>query len=354
MSPTRLRWLPVSARARALLRWSVPLVCLAAVGLPRTAAAADPPVVALELSTTGAVPPRARDILEQRFHLGLKACGLRVVARDANRPEDQVTSSACGTECRRKIASRLQAQYVAGGTVAVRFDNYDMHLWLADGYSGKPVAEVSRRCDVCGIQAAAETMDLVASALRAKLEATRAQAAPIEIVTDPPGAQLTLDGDVVGPAPQSIQLPAGTHVIAARADGYLPAERQLTAVAGVSERVELRLLHAPPPTHRWRRIAGWTALGLGAAAVATGAALVAIDGNRTDCTSSDGGVVAKVCSTHDTATGGWVAVGLGGAAIGSGLYLLFTGRAHREPAQPVSVSLAPWTSGAKLSVQASF
>lgn len=49
----------------------------------------------------------------------------------------------------------------------------------------------------------------------------------IEISSQPPGANLVVDGTPIGPAPQSVKLNPGPHTVKAMKSGYFPQEQKL-------------------------------------------------------------------------------------------------------------------------------
>lgn len=75
--------------------------------------------------------------------------------------------------------------------------------------------------------------------------ALRARPSMLTVTTSPPGAVVTLDGNrTVGPTPLSVDIPAGSHTIAVRRDGYAPESRPLEARFGRAVIVSLDLAPA--------------------------------------------------------------------------------------------------------------
>lgn len=71
-----------------------------------------------------------------------------------------------------------------------------------------------------------------------------ANASQVTVLSDPPGALVSLDGERIGAAPLTRPLPkAGRHTLRIEAPGYAPLERQLTALEGY----DLLLTVSPPP-----------------------------------------------------------------------------------------------------------
>ena len=82
------------------------------------------------------------------------------------------------------------------------------------------------------------------AALRAKL---RPDLATVRIEAAPGGAALTLDGEPVGTAPLTLEVPPGEHTVEARAEGYRPASVSVKAEVGVASSVSLALSPLPKP-----------------------------------------------------------------------------------------------------------
>ncbi|HTN88958.1 MAG TPA: PEGA domain-containing protein [Sorangium sp.] len=78
----------------------------------------------------------------------------------------------------------------------------------------------------------------------ASLKEALAKVASVTVQVEPAGAEVTVDGAAVGKAPLKLPvfLAPGEHEIGARLDGYVPAKRAVTAKAGVTETVSLRLV----------------------------------------------------------------------------------------------------------------
>jgi len=299
-----------------------------------SAAAAPPKVVALAPRFAPKVAQGARKVLDQRLAHGLQAAGAQVVS---GRVVREAVQGACdGAACWRKVGQLFGARYVAGASVAGEERFFELKLWLADARGGRVVARVERRCDICGLKAVADAMDLAASALLAKLRARAARPARIAVVSEPPGATVFVDGKAAGRAPAELSLAAGRHALRVESDGYLPAQRVVQAVAGGLDKLRFRLLRRPPVERsgpRWQPIVGWGAVGLGVATLAAGVTLLALDGGDVDCRS--GVVLAReICSRRDTTVGGWIltASGVALAAGGAAVLLLAPGRRARESA----------------------
>jgi len=326
------RTLSSGKHGQVAARWAAaPLVTLALLGAAARPAQGQVRVAVLPLDVSGQLAPRALQLLDQRLSLGVAAAGMTVVGGSQAKIA-LPSSGGCGPACRQGLASQLSARFVAGGRIAVRYDDYVLELWLADGTTGRTISELQRRCDVCGISAAAETLDLAASELVARQRADRRTPAMVSITTQPPAVELVVDGRPVGRSPQTLALTPGTHRLEAHTTGYLSERRTITSTP--NERLSLALTLLPAgaanaagadlePTARapWRRSAGWSAVVAGLAAVAGGVALLIVDGNAIDC--KVGRTLNEVChSERRTAAVGWTLLGSGVAAAATGSLLL--------------------------------
>jgi len=321
-------------------------VVVCAISVAR-AAQARSSVAALPLEFVGDVLPADREVLRQRMVLGLKGSAFDVVADERVTKLEKGRKGRCDAACRREQAASLRVRYIAGGKVEGKHGNLVIELWLADGYSGKVLARADQRCDICGITEAASFMDLAASSLHAKLNKLLPNPGVITVTVSPPGADIYVDDDPVGPAPQTLELPAGEHTLSARAVGYTPRSRTVNVIAGVREDLALKL--GRDSKSIWRQRAGWISAGVGVAAIITGAALVGIAGNDADC--RNGPEFQNLCSKEvSTAAPGWTALGVGAVALTTGLYLLFTQK--ERPASQPKVTVA--TSGAGLLMSSQF
>ena len=288
----------------------------------------QPQVSVLSLEFSKAVTEGVREAVARRLERGLAATGLAIMPRgELLRSLGDAPPRCEESGCWRKIWVRVGCRFVAGISVVGEDRSYEIKLWLADTRKGAIVARVAERCDICGLQAVADKVDLAASALRAKLAATVRAPARVAVESDPPRAVIVVDGKPHGHAPRELTLPPGEHQLVVSATGYLPATRTLRAVVGVHERIRVRLIPKPPKSSPLRT-AGWVGIGAGAAAVAAGVALFAIDGRGVDCTGERAVPGGQCPKTLSTGAGAWTLTSAGAAAVIAGGYLLY--RAYRR------------------------
>jgi hypothetical protein len=165
--------------------------------------------------------------------------------------------------------------------------------------------------------------------------------------TIPAGAEVELDGALIGRTELKHAILAGPHRIVMQLRGYEIATREVTAVAGETATVDVTLkpLATAPPspdgsgseqrdepssTLRW---APWAVVGAGAAISAVGVTLLVRD---EDPRNADGSLRYE---HRETTTLGAVTTGVGVTAIGAGLLWYFLGR-DDQPSTGASVQAA--------------
>ena len=315
-------------RALSLFAAAV-LVCSGAA--PASARQPASSVAIGALAFTGEVTDGVRAVVVERLRSGLLATGVPVAPTEVvARALGDDFGRCSDPDCWRKLWVKLGSRYVVGGRIEGHDRSYEIELWLADARRGAHLARLQHSCEICGLQAIADRVDLAASALAARLQQTVREPARLAIEVEPATATVSVDGKPRGSGPQELVVAAGKRQITVEQPGYLTAKREIVALSGVEERIRIRLIPGAPPGSGWRT-AGWVGIGAGAAALGVGIALVAIDGQHADCreaTTVAGGQCAGVLST---AAGGWTLSSLGVAALLGGAYLVYRGhRSHRS------------------------
>jgi hypothetical protein len=187
-------------------------------------------------------------------------------------------------------------------------------------------------------------------ALEQALLSIRAHIGEVRVI-GPSGAQLTANGRPIGQLPLAapLRLAEGPVRIEASAPGVVPAATRVAVLGWMQSTVVLQMapLAAPPSTgafpqptpadddtggRRWKTWTGWSLVGLSGAAIGTGVAWLAINGDP-DCGAPAGSVCHHL---YDTKTQGWVAVGAGAAAGAAGAFLIWSVRRV-----PVGVAFGP-------------
>ncbi len=71
--------------------------------------------------------------------------------------------------------------------------------------------------------------------------------AVVNVSSDPPGADILVDEQLVGQTPMRVELEAGKHGFRLSIDGYHDAEELLQLQAGETYQLDLKLIALPPP-----------------------------------------------------------------------------------------------------------
>lgn len=248
----------------------------------------------------------------------------------------------CDAACLRALAAD-SADFVLTGSLSGEERIYTLVLELHDLASGESLTS-EQSCAPCGQSEVEELVEgqttaLVGRALRLDITPAR-----IEVVSRPAGAEVTLDGKVVGTTPLSLAMGPGPHEIRIHHPGFVELSREVVAVRGVSERwdADLRPNTTPTPTPteqprarptRALAIAGWTSLGVGVAALATGSTFLALNHRpyRTRCQGDDVDTDGLCRYRYDGVPWGASLVAVGAAAtITSAVLLGIVGKRRRE------------------------
>jgi hypothetical protein len=286
---------------------------------PESAEAEVASVGTLPLRLDGDLAPPDRAMLAERFHAGVERGGLDT---EPVRAEGADTCEAA--ECRRALAAEAKVPYLVGATVAREGPDYVVTAWVASAETGEMVVEHRAVCEICGVQELAETIEGAGARLRARLDVAVAPTR-MKVVTEPAGARVRIDGTDVGASPVEVPTAAGTHTIEIVRDGYRVEKTEADVRSGVTETFSFRLVRLPK-TPQWLP---WAAIGVGTGLLATGVALIAIDGREIErgCNPDPAGRCEFV---HATLAGGITSGVLGVALIGTGIGLAVYQRRDRR------------------------
>jgi len=296
-------------------------------------------VAVVKLTFSGGVPEAARDLFGDRLVEGLAAAQFEVLSGSVVRQRLTAASvdvAACyGSGCLARAAAALGVAFLVVGSVEEHDKTYEITLELINGRSGAAIGINRERCEICGVAEAGEKVGLAASALRARLEALARTPARFVIRSRPAGAHVRIDGEDAGRTPLDHELVGGVHKLELTAQGYDPLDRTVTAVSGVDETLDLDLV--PLPTKFPYRLAGWTALVAGVAALTIGIWGVVADGSEVTCAVADQGDFGHCPKLHDTARMGAALIGLGAVSAtlgGTWVYFGMRGTPRQSEAAP--------------------
>jgi hypothetical protein len=276
-------------------------------------------VAVIRPAIEGNVPDAAREILTHRLTEGLGTAEFEV--------SGDASAERCGdASCYVSLARTLGVSYLVAAQVKEAKKSYDIALDLITGSTGAIIGSTRERCEICGIEDAAEKMGLAASALRARLEEHVRTPARFVIRSRPQGASVHIDAKAMGRTPLDAVLPGGEHHLTISAEGYDLLDRDFRVVNGVDETLEYDLVRLP--TRFPFKVAGWTGVAVGALAIAAGAWALGIDSHQISCGPAERDKDGDCPRLHDTKAAGAILLGGGAVSATLGGVWLYLGSAR--------------------------
>ena len=226
------------------------------------------------------LPPATDNSLRDSLRDGLRRAGAALIEAAP------IGAGECGDRaCLARLRASIGLRYVVRATLAVVDRDYSLHLELLDTRTGESVNEFREHCPLCGLAEARTRVADGAAALLAPLQGKPIAAPVLTIRSDPPGAQIELDGLPVGRAPFERSVAPGPHRVRATLPGHVASERDLTLADGEASTLQISLTPAPKPPPRGRLM-----LALGVPLAVLGVTLLALDDRKlplgcagTDC-----------------------------------------------------------------------
>jgi TolB-like protein len=281
----------------------------------------------------GNIPEGARELLINRLREGLTAAAFDVTAKDTN-------ATTCNdASCFPALAQSLGVGYLVAGKVEEERKSYEITLELINGRTGSAIGSNHERCEICGMEDAAEKMGLAASALRARLEAHVRTPARFIIRSRPSGAQVSLDGAPAGRTPYDARLTGGEHHLSLTAPGFDPLDRSFSVVSGVDETLEYEMVRMP--TKFPFKTAGWVAIATGALLVVGGIWALSSDSQEIACTPAEKDPQGDCPQLRATRGVGGVLVGAGAVMGTLGGVWLYLGSNAGTVGEPATAARAP-------------
>jgi hypothetical protein len=292
-------------------------------------------LIALEISGDG--PPELRQQLQQHISEGLFAEGQTVTDLEQTLVLLKDTPELIGcssTACLERIAEVLGAQRFVRAVVTASGATYELKLELLSTSEDQPVLNsVQDSCAVCTI---AELNTLAADLARKLLLPNTDQRLSVRIATEPPGANIVIDGVEAGESPLDTTLKIGLHKVVATMEGHTSSEKKIEVQADGSDQQRFELLlpkimiiERTKPEHYG--VFKWGALGASGALLVLGGILVAIDG---DPSCDDGS--SSCPELRDTMTGGIISIS-GGVLMGAASGWMFWRESTTRPKKSLSV-----------------
>jgi hypothetical protein len=294
-------------------------------------ATAAPDRIAVLPPEVGGASERVAQTVSSRLIDGMKRSKLEVVVA----PSTAVGDSCIAPDCEKAVALSASAKYVVRTKVQVRDNVYRVVLEARDS-EGRLVATTEDVCEICGLTEVGDLVSDRGAALGQQIQLLTAAPPLVIIDTNPTGAHVWIDGQLVGRTPIEHQVLEGSHDVRVEADGYVPQRRTVTAVSGVREEVQINLALAPVDQSRHPGrgliIGGAAALVSGVALIAVGAPLIAINDTEVEdeCNPDAEGRCERL---YDTIGLGAGLTGVGAAALASGVALLAVGLVRRKKAK---------------------
>lgn len=312
---------------------------------PKSAGVAKKPlkVGVYDLHVQGEVPDLDRKQLTKALVAGIETGGERPTSVGSEND-----AMFCRTlECRQKLARVHRVDFLIQATVQVKGRDYGIKIEAVDGKTGEIVAERNTTCDICGVTEAATMIKDGASQLREKLDQL-GHIAELRVATEPAGARVYVDGSFRGVSPLLLHLSPGKHEVEVGLDGYSSAKRSFSLVGGVRER-QAFVLEKQVSISQRQRIWAWTSLGVGVAAIAGGATLLAMHGvqDKRDC-STDAGTQDSQGNCRyllDFRWFGFGATAVGAALTGWGATMLWGVPSAKAPRRNASRRQKNWRMG---------
>jgi hypothetical protein len=239
--------------------------------------------------------------------------------------------------CQVEQAERCEADYILKIRVArptQAAGELRAELAVVDVSVGEVAAEDSLSCSGCEPQALFANLKERLAALFDR-SAGRGRGR-IELGTEPPGAEVFLDGRLVGKTPYKAAAFSGPRRIELKLDGYKSHDQELALGDGATAQLDLPLsllaepapaqleppsAPLPPPRRpRWRLATGGVLIGIGLTLSGFGGAALSLDGSQTVSQCGDPTPMNRACIFHTQNLGiGLLASGLtlavGGAIL---------------------------------------
>ena len=319
------------------------------------------------------VPGEAQKLLAKTVEQSVAKQKLSVVSKGvALAQAPRVSDCLEQLQCLEQLATMNEAGYSLTTTVEATGDpvrgDWTLKLSLIDTPTGDYAAVAEKRCDRCTTDQASTALGDATTAL---LQAGAARPkGTLEVLTDPPGADVLLTDRRLGQTPYVRTAFVGAYDVTLKLSGYALVRQHLEVEDGkkASARLTLTLegsapvppppvaVVKPPPTLPpppppipergprpiWRIATGASLIGVGALLGAYGVSGLAVDGSVVDVNGSP-------MRLYSQAPGGaFLGVGLA-VAIGGAVLLAVPG-----PRRPVHAALHGGSDGARLSLSGKF
>lgn len=310
------------------MTWSsmVGILLAAAVEAGASPATGAEPVIITPAVIQGELNDAVGERLEASLREAVRRSNIEVV--DVSQDLARRAAGCADASCRAELTAAGQADFLLIPEITLDDKDYEIRLTLYSS-SGGEVARLEETCNLCGLAEALDLMTDLGARMGRKVDLA-ARAAFVQIRSQPPGARVLIEGELVGTTPLELPLDAGIHQLHIERAGYIDLWRRVEVVAGETSEldVELQRIPAKSPDHSklFAGLGGATLI-TGVGALAGGATLLAIEEQPIfGCAGPDLDVDGNCRWRYATREAG-IGFVIGGAAlIGTGVALLVVGR----------------------------
>ncbi len=324
-------------RSRSSRIRSCVTVLAASTALLAAEAAAAPAVAVTEGNLDGRWPGLSPSTVRTRVRDGLEGI--------AGFDVETASSIQCAdAACWQESAQSLGVTHILVPSARFVDNDADIRLEVYDGRSGALVVSAEASCEICAKNEVDEMLTATAVRVRSRLETLAERPAALVVEGSPTGAEVVVDGEVVGQTPYRGSIPAGAHSVVVTANGFRPEKFDVYVESGDTEILDPDLRGrgrgGRPPERDdgapFGRL-GYAGLGLGLASLAligTGVGLLIVDGDPVESTCPGGGpdVNGRCPRMYDTRVGGLSSLAVGGAALVGATTLIVLDRTTRRSA----------------------
>lgn len=216
-----------------------------------TAAAAAPTIVAPPLQPGQGVPAAIGAQFDISLRKALAKQGTLLGSAQTSAAMGKVGAAGnCNTDaCGKQLAAETKSRFIVSSTVSSADEIYQVTLTVYDaGRSERSV--VSGVCELCTAGEVNGTIETTVGKLGAALGKPAAPAAPVpqslEVRSTPEGADIVVDGKVVGQTPKTLTVLPGQRVIELRKAGFVTSKATIIVKNKPASYVT-KLKAAPPP-----------------------------------------------------------------------------------------------------------
>ncbi|MBA3545990.1 MAG: PEGA domain-containing protein [Nannocystis sp.] len=291
---------------------------------------ADSRLAVLAIAVTGTADESTGPRLLKSLKKGLERGAFTLV--DPAEVERHAPDGCSQSRCLTALRTQASAAFALRAKISVSDRDYVVHLDLLDTRTGNVLATSEERCDLCGSAEVGTLVETQSALLRRALEDIIQGPSRLVVDSQPAGALVLVDNQLIGTTPVDQPVLEGEHVVRVMLDGYVSDERKVKLQRGVRERLDLQLRRAPRLARS--RSFGWASLFTGIPVLAVGVGLLAIDGTQKKCSDRAKDINGSCPFVYNTDLGGAAALAGGAVLITIGAMLLLRTRDRPQPRRP--------------------